>query len=75
MSPKDHMNINNEMITKLLQNLDASKTGGDDGITNMMLKMVSGSINAPLCRLYERIILQGTLTSQIAGNLGQDYCS
>ena len=49
--------VNRDLVCKILRDLKVSKSGGDDGITNRMLKMVSDSIDLPLSRLFEKIPL------------------
>ncbi len=51
-------------VRKLLQSLDTSKQGGEDGIVNKMLKPIATSIDKPLCRLFNVLIKSGTFPEQ-----------
>jgi hypothetical protein len=44
------------MVFKLLKELNVSKTGRNDGISNKMLKMVADTIDTPLYLLFSKII-------------------
>jgi hypothetical protein len=44
-----------------MNNLDTNKGCGDDGITNTMLRLVFGSIDAPLCKLFSIIVFPDNL--------------
>ena len=53
------MLVTSAKVRKLLQNLDSSKAGGEDGLTNRMLKLVSNSIDVPLCKLFNLFLTEG----------------
>jgi hypothetical protein len=52
--------VNRETVRNLLLSLDVSKSGGDDGIINTMLKLAAHSIDAPLTTLFHRLINTNT---------------
>ncbi len=48
--------VTRDLVRKLINDLDPSKGGGDDGITNRMLKLAQPSIDKPLCNLFKILI-------------------
>jgi hypothetical protein len=56
MSTLHSIVVNKETVSKILKDLDISKSGGEDGITNSMLKMVANSLDRPLCTLFQKLI-------------------
>jgi sarcosine oxidase/L-pipecolate oxidase len=50
-------------VRKALSNLDPSKQGGVDGISNRMLKRIATSIDLPLCRLFNLFLSHGHFPS------------
>jgi hypothetical protein len=48
-----------DTVRKLLLDLNVSKQGGDDGITNKMLKLIANPLSCPLSRLFNRILQEG----------------
>ena len=59
----DSFQTTEEEVRTLLLELNVSKQGGDDGISNRMLKMIANPISAPLCRLFNRILQCGVFPS------------
>jgi hypothetical protein len=55
----DSVQVSPQSIRKLLMNLDPSKQGGEDEISNHMLKLVSLSLDVPLARLFNTILDRG----------------
>ena len=53
------MTVTVDIVNKLLSNLDVSKQGGDDGLSNKLLKMVASSLDVPLCRLFNLLLDKG----------------
>ena len=51
--------ITQEKVRTLLSNLDSSKQGVDDEITNKLLKLVVCSLDKPLCKLFNVLIQYG----------------
>ena len=52
--------VNRLIVHSLLRDLDPSKGGGNDAITNKMLKLVANSLAGPLTKLFQRIITENT---------------
>ncbi|MCG8431474.1 MAG: hypothetical protein MJA29_09920, partial [Candidatus Omnitrophica bacterium] len=48
------------LIRKLIKELDPKKKGGEDGISNQMLKLVAETLDVPLARLFNLIIERET---------------
>jgi hypothetical protein len=51
--------ITKELVRKHLLNLDPSKQGGEDGISNKPLKIVATSLDKPLSKLFNLCLLTG----------------
>jgi hypothetical protein len=47
------------LTVKLLSNLDISKQGGDDGLTNRMLRIAATSLGQPLSKLLNKSLMNG----------------
>ncbi len=58
-----NITVTSEKVRKLLQGLDSSKAGGEDGITNKMLKLVANSLDVPLCNLFNLFLSKGHFPS------------
>jgi hypothetical protein len=55
----DEIYVSAVIVKKLLLNLDTSKQGGEDGLSNRMLKMVAASLDVPLSRLFNLFLSSG----------------
>lgn len=55
----DTITINRDMVCKLLNELNVSKSCGNDNISNKMLKMVAEPLSEPLFMLFSKILLNG----------------
>lgn len=59
----DNVVITKDQVRKALLVLDPSKQGGEDGISNRMLKLVATSIDLPLSNLFNKFIQAGQFPS------------
>jgi hypothetical protein len=57
------------MLNNILRDLEGSKGGGNDSVTNKLLKLVADSIDRPLCLLFRKIVQ--TELFPIVGNWAQ----
>jgi hypothetical protein len=55
------ININRDTVLKLLKDLNVSKSGGNDKITNKMMKMAADSLATPLYLLLSKILAEGVV--------------
>ena len=55
--------ISREKVKKMLLNLDVSKQGGEDGLSNQLLKMVASTLDLPLSNLFGLLLRSGHFPS------------
>jgi hypothetical protein len=56
----DNILISSANVRKLLQNLDPGKQGGEDGISNRMLKIIACSLALPLSKMFNLFLRTGS---------------
>jgi hypothetical protein len=55
--------ITKDMVRKALLTLDPSKQGGEDGLSNRMLKLVASSIDVPMSKMFNKFVQAGHFPS------------